>query len=215
MDTRLCLIATAVGLSAANAVMAQRPKTPPGGPKPSAAEQEAVQKGMEALFKALGGEEGSSQSAAADLVDHRSLRALLPTELKGMKRAEVASEKSGAMGIAVSRAAAKYKGTQDSVIEIAIEDVGGLGKMGALGFAVWAAAEVDRETEDGFERTAPYKGFKAMESYDQRNRSGQIEVLVAGRFMVRVSGQRIPFEQLKAALDELDLTKLAALKPAP
>ncbi len=211
MKTRVGIFMIFVaGLAVASAAQAQQRPRPVPPRAPSKEEQEAVQRGMEALFKALGEQQ---QQAPAALVDHRELKALLPAEVKGMKRASASSEKSGAMGMAIARAEARFE-NGDRSIEIEILDTGGLGSIGAMSHATWTSVEIDRETDTGFERTVQYRGFKAMEQYDRQNRTGSIQVLVGGRFIVKAEGSEVPIEAIRAALDAVDLKKLAALKPA-
>lgn len=173
-----------------------------------------MQQGLGALFQALGGAQQQQQAAPAALIDHRQLKALLPGELKGFKRTSAASERSGAMGMVVSRAEATYEGAQNARIDIEFADWGGLGGLGVFAQAAWMSSDIDRESDDGFERTTQYKDLKAHEEYDNRGRGGKIEVLVGGRVMVAVRGSDVKFEDLRAALDQVDLAKLAALKPA-
>lgn len=173
-----------------------------------------MQQGLEAMFQALGGAQQQQQAAPVALIDHRQLKALLPAELKGFKRTSAASERSGAMGMVVSRAEATYEGARNAQIEIELADWGGLGGLGVFAQAAWMSADIDRETDDGFERTTQYKDFKAHEEYESSGRRGKIEVMVGGRVMVTVRGSDVKFEDLRAALDQVDLAKLAALKPA-
>ena len=200
--TRWMTVAVAAGLMVRTAP-AQRGASP--------ADQQAVQQGMEALFQAFGG--AGEQAPPAALIDHRELRAALPAELKGLKRATISSERAGAMGMAVSRAEARYAAAPRGSITIEISDLGGLGGFAAMAQMGWASADIDRETETGFERTAQYRGHKAMEEYDTARRSGKMQVLAGGRLMVEVSGAEVKFEDIRAAMDQLDLNKLAALKP--
>lgn len=194
----------------AGAALAQR-RTPPPAPTPQ--EQQAVQQGMEALFKALGGA-GQPGGQPAALIEHRELRALLPTAIAGFKRTATSSERSGAMGMSVSRAEATFEGAKDARLKIEFTDIGGLGGIGLMAHAAWASADVDRESDDGFERTAKYKGLKALEEYDNSSRSGKMQVLVGQRIVVSVEGDQVAFEGIRAAMDLVNLDKLAALKPA-
>lgn len=186
---------------------AQRPARNPAPPP----EQEAVQQGLDAFFKAMG--VAKQQAAPTALLDHRELKALPPAELKGWKKVGASAERSGAMGMTVSRAEATYEGANGARIEVEYSDLGGLGGLGAFAQAAWVSADVDRETDRGFERTTKYKEYKAHEEYDQQIRSGKLEVLLGGRLMVSVRGSGVKFEDIRAVMDQIDLGKLAALKP--
>jgi len=208
---RSVIAATAAAALVSTASAQRRPLQDPSR-APSPAEQQAVQQGMEALFKAMAA--GQQQGGPASLIEHRELKALLPAELKGFKRTNASSERSGAMGMSVSKAEARYEGAKDARIEIEITDLGGLGGFGAMAQAGWMMADIDRENDNGFERTAKYKDFKAHEEYDNSDRRGKMEVMVGGRIMVSVEGSNVKYEEIRAAMDQIDLAKLAALKPA-
>lgn len=208
---RSTIAATAVLAFVSSASAQRRPLQDPSR-APSPAEQQAVQQGMEALFKAMAA--GQQQGGPAGLIEHRELKALLPAELKGFKRTNAASERSGAMGMSVSKAEARYEGANDARIEIEITDLGGLGGFGAMAQAGWMMADIDRENDSGFERTTQYKDFKAHEEYDTSDRSGKMDVMVGGRVLVSVQGSNVKFEEIRAAMDQMNLAKLAALKPA-
>jgi hypothetical protein len=172
------------------------------------------QANMQEFMKAMGAIMGGTTNGAPPaVVDFRELKALLPAELPAMKRTNASGEKNAAMGITVSSAEGRYEGG-DGYIEIKLSDNGGMGGFMAFAQAGWSAAEIDRETDTGFERTTTLNGQKAKEEYDNESRHGKIEVLVGGRFMVEVTGGNVSFDQIQTAAKMLDYAKLAALKPA-
>ena len=81
-----------------------------------------------------------------------------------------------------------------------------------MALAGWSMAEIDKETTTGYEKTTKIEGYKAFEKYDNEGKSGELNVLVADRFVVNVQGDHITVDQLKGALKDLDLTKLGDLK---
>lgn len=163
-----------------------------------------------ALMGAFGQMMSGATNAAVAVVDFRELKALLPADLPSMKRKSASGEKSSAMGMTVVYAEGRYE-SGDSTIEIKMSDYGGTG-MAAMMAAGWTMQEIDRETETGFERTTTIGGFKAKETYDSADKNGTTEVLVAGRFLVEVTGSGVKAEAIKAAVGKIDLSKLAALK---
>jgi hypothetical protein len=164
---------------------------------------------LNALMGALG-QVMQGGTNAASVVDFRELKGLLPTELPGLKRMAASGEKTSAMGMTISFAEGRYV-SGDSSIEIKMSDYGGSG-LASMMAAGWAMQEVDRETETGFERTTTISGHKAMEKFDGADKGGSTEVLVAGRFLVEVTGNNVTAEAIKAAVEKIDLAKLAALK---
>lgn len=184
--------------AAACAAQAQKP----GGPPPV---------DMEALQKAMGAIQAQAAAGAAQTVDFRKLKELLPEKLGELKRTHAKGQKNSAMGITVSEAEGRYEGPGDASAVVELSDTAGMGGLGA--FAQMAfAGDIDSESDTGYEKTYAYKGWRVMEQYDSEDRSGEISTMVEGRFMVKISMQNIKPEQLKAALDALDLKKLAALK---
>jgi len=167
---------------------------------------------MEDMMKAMGAIMSGGTNAAA-VVDFRELKALLPAALDGMKRTNASGEKSGAMGMTVAFAEGTYEADAGGSITIKISDNGGLGGFMAFAQASWAASEIDRESDTGFERTTTYGQNKAHEEYDNSGKSGKVEILVAGRFMVEASGNDIAWEAIQAAAKKVDTAKLATLKP--
>lgn len=167
---------------------------------------------MEDMMKAMGTLMSGGTNAAA-VVDFRELKALLPAALDKMKRTNATGEKSGAMGMTVAFAEGTYEGDAGESITIKISDNAGLGGFMAFAQAGWASSEIDRESDTGFERTTTYGQNKAHEEYDNSGKSGKVEILVGGRFMVEVSGNDIAWEAIQAAAKKVDAAKLATLKP--
>jgi hypothetical protein len=156
-------------------------------------------------------EEGSKY----EVVDFRELKDLLPESIGDLKRTNAQGEKSGAMGFTVSKAEADYNNEDYSQrIDIEITDMTGASGFAGLAAWGWAMADIDKETENGYEKTTKYKGHKAFEKYNNRDQYGSIEVLVSGRFMVSVNGNNVPMATIMSAIDQIDIGKLEAMKEA-
>jgi len=149
---------------------------------------------------------------AAEAVDFRELKALLPEDLSGMKRSNAEGEKTSAMGFTISKAEAQYDGDNAANVTITITDVGAMAGVAAMATYAWAAGAIDRETETSYEKSATIKGYKGYERYDRQSTSGEVQVLVAGRFVVEVSGNNVPMDAIKDALEKVDLGKLEGMK---
>jgi hypothetical protein len=185
-----------------------------------AAEAAAAQ--LQELGKALGGQTAAAAGAASaamlagkatDAVDFRELKALLPDEAGGMPRTSLDGEKSGAMGFTVSSADARYEvqGSNSSV-KISIADMGAMSGAAAMAMFAWATLDVDKEGDGGYEKTTTLKGYRGYEKFDKQTGSGEIQVMVAGRFVVSVEGNEVPMDALKAAFDKVDVGKLEGMK---
>lgn len=166
--------------------------------------------GVPGAADVMGAALGAKQ--AAEAVDFRELKALLPEDLPGMKRSSAEGEKSSAMGFTISKAEARYESDAGANISITISDVGAMAGVAAMATYAWAAGAIDRETETSYEKSVTINGYKGFEKYDRQYSSGEIQVLVGGRFVVEVDGNNIPMDAIKAALDKVDLGKLEGMK---
>ena len=165
---------------------------------------------MEAFGEAMEGMAGNAEDRA-DPVDFRRLKELLPERAAGLRRTSHTGERTGAMGMTFSQAEADYEGDGGARAEVSLMDLAGVPTFGMLGFA-WTMAEMDRETDTGYERTMEYGGYRGYEKYDRSDRSGQLQLIVADRFMVEVSGDDLDEGQFKAVVDDLDLKALERLR---
>lgn len=161
---------------------------------------------MKKMGQALAGNE------KVEPVDFRELKKLLPEKLAGMKRTNASGEKNSAFGIKISQAEADYDAGNGGTIHVEITDMGtmkGLARMARFG---WVMADVDRESDDGYERTITYRGHKGHEEYQTDSKEGTIQLLVADRFSVEVHGSDVDMKMIKKALDKLDINKLERMK---
>lgn len=162
--------------------------------------------------------EMADSNVTVEPVDFRTLRDLLPASLAGLPRTEATGEKTGAMGMTVSKAEANYRAEGDDAdgasLDVTITDMGALRGMAILGMAAWTMTEVDRESADGFERTSKHEGHPAYERFSNSEgyRSGNVQVVVARRFLVELDGQNMDFDAIKRALKDVNVGKLAGMK---
>ena len=165
-------------------------------------------------MKALAGAaQGQAGAAGAAMVSPKALKDLLPKDVPGYERVEAGSEKQSAFGISTVIATGVYESGEKS-IRIELTDMGGMGGLGAMAMMGMANNEVDKETRTGFERTTTLQGFKALETYDSAQKSGETQIFVGNRFSVKATGSDIAsFEELSAAVAALNLKALSELKP--
>ena len=180
--------------------------------KEEEAKNEEPQSAVEAIQQLADKAKNMQTGEKVDPIDFRKLKELLPEEIAGLKRTEISGEKNGAAGFTISTADARYKGDGDASARIEIFDTGGIAGVGTMALAAWTMADIDKETETGYEKTTKLEGYKAFEKYNTESKSGELNVLVADRYVVNVNGDNITIDQLKAILGDLDLEKLAALK---
>ena len=166
-----------------------------------------MEKAAKEMAKAM---EGLASGEKLPVVDPKKMKALLPETLMGMKRTEYESESVGAGGFQISSAKAAYE-KDGGKIRINIADTGGAG-IAMMGMAAWASISIDKENQDGYERTGEIDGYKSFERYDRTGKNGELSVLVAKRFIVSVNGDNVAEDDLKKAVRSIDLDDLANLK---
>ena len=155
--------------------------------------------------------EALTGSVKVEPVDFRPLKELLPESIAGLKRTGSEGSRTNVVGIASSRAEATYEDGRGGRIVLEVSDVGTLSGVTAMAFA-WVNVEIDREGDSGYERTTTVSGRKAYERYDKATRSGELDVIVAGRFIVGAKATGVEMKVFREAVAKLDLAKLEALK---
>lgn len=175
----------------------------------------ALQQGAQGMTEALKGlGDASNNGAKVEPVDFRELKALLPEKIGAMAREGAEGEKVAAMGVHVSEAHANYASTDGGSITVKISDLGNVSGLVGMATMAWAFADVDKETENGYEKTTTFNGHKAFEKYDNQGRSGELNILVEKRFVVTIEGSDIEMSALKEAARSIDFGKLASMKNA-
>ncbi|MBN2316354.1 MAG: hypothetical protein JXM79_20675 [Sedimentisphaerales bacterium] len=137
-----------------------------------------------------------------------TIKGFLPDTLAGMKQSGSDARQMGMMGINVSTAQADYEGSNDSMMELTILDLGNISGPMRMGMTGWTLSQYDRKTDTGYEKTTTYKDYKALEEYDNQARHGEFHVFAGDRFVVEIKGDNVTMETIKQAMDEIDLKKL-------
>jgi hypothetical protein len=182
--------------------------------------QEAVKQGADAMAAAsamigamMGGDAKGAGAVAP--VDFRELKALLPESIGGMKRGEESGERNAVAGISVSQAQARYSDGGKSRLRVKITDAGSMSGFAGMAAAAWTMVDIDKETPNGYEKTSTVGGRRMHEQWDNRDKRGEVAMIVGGRFIVEMRGNGIEMKDLKQAINAIDIKKLEALKNAP
>jgi len=149
------------------------------------------------------------------LVEHGDLKDALPSHIAGFRRIDVSSEYARVINENVSRAVANYAGESNALLRIEITDFGAFGGLATKAYAEWINDDVQRETEHGFERSSMYKGYRALEVADNCCGDFKKFIWVADRFLVAAEGDEMTLDTLRAAVEMIDVDRLAKAKPAP
>ena len=174
---------------------------------------DALEQAGEAIEDALGGEGGTVKEA----VNFRKLKDLLPEKVDGLERTSSEGERTGVLGMQFSNAKGRYE-DGDATMEISISDLGTLTGIARIGFTAWLQAEIDRESDRGFERTRKFRsGGKEYPSFEKFEGTGdegncEIQVWVAERFIVSIEGRNVEMDQCEDARDEISFRQLDRMK---
>ncbi|WEK44188.1 MAG: Yip1 family protein [Candidatus Sphingomonas colombiensis] len=167
---------------------------------------DAASKQMEAAANNMAA--NAKAGTPASLTPTATLQAFLPETIGGWKRGDVETASGGAGGIGGSKAEARYTLGNDT-ITLSVADVAAMGALAGLGQAL--NVQSNRETKDGYERTATVDGRMTTEKWDGASRNGEYNVIVGNRFAVSAEGSAPDAAAFKAIVAAVDLGKLDAL----
>jgi Yip1 domain len=160
------------------------------------------------LVTALGGALGGSHRV--DVVDFKTLTAMLPSSLPNMKRTAAQGENQGAVGVKTSSAKATYQGDDGASIHIEISDLSGV--SGLMDMAGALVQNTTSESDSGYERDKVIGGRSVHEKYDANAKKSDISVMLAKRFEVDVAGQGVDMSAVEQSLSQVDLARLESMK---
>ncbi len=155
-----------------------------------------------------GGARGMAEvSQACRAVSHTQLEALLPV-LPGFGRNRPVGETDNEE--AVSRTTVDYEA---GAAVISIELMDSCRNVDMLSQLREFLATGPPATRGTLQRSVPIRGFPAYEEWTAESQHGEVHVLVADRFMVKVTGSLVAsLAVVEGAAGAIDLQRLAALK---
>lgn len=148
----------------------------------------------------------SEDGEPVEITDFRELKALMPNKLVGLKRVSNNGEKNGFMGFKISQAEAKYK-DGDQQIEVEIVDFAGVSMIKA-GLAAWTTVEVDRESDNEYEKTYIEDGNKVYEKFNFKTKRGEINSIIDERYLVNIQTRNLTKKQLESVRNTIDVSDL-------
>lgn len=160
------------------------------------------------FLNSVGASMGGSQPVAP--VDFHALTALLPASLPGMKRTNGGGSNSQSMGVKSASAHAEYHGAGSQSIKVSISDLTGV--AGIMGMSDMMPKDTDSETDEGYEKDVTLGGRSMHEKFTKAGSAGSLQVIVAKRFEVDVDGSGVSMDAVHAAMGQVDLAKLEAMK---
>ncbi len=181
----------------------------------AAASGEAA-KGMEEFAKAMQGMAtamagASAGGKAADPVSFRDLQTAFPT-VDGWTMDKPRGERMTSP-VAYSETEARYR-NGDARIDVKIVD-SAFQQLLVAPWAMFLAAGYEKETDDGYEKSTTLSGHPGFEKWNDRRKSGELNLVVAKRFLVSLEGEKLnDIKQLQAFAGQVDFAKLAGLGAA-
>jgi len=167
-------------------------------------DQDAQAEAMKAMMGATLGS-GNVEALAPD-----RLKPFLPESLGGKDRSNFSTQRNSAMGMQMTEARATYTGDDGRQWDLQVTDTGTA--KGLLSLAGWAGIEGENETASGYDKTYHEDGRLVHEQWDRGSSRGEYTVVLGDRFTVKLEGQADSIDDLKAALADLDLAALEAMK---
>ncbi|MFK7970015.1 MAG: hypothetical protein AB8F95_06585 [Bacteroidia bacterium] len=146
-----------------------------------------------------------------EVVNFRELQDLLPEKSNGFKRVSKEGETSGVMGFQISQAGAEYEDDDES-FEIKLIDSGGMGAI-LKGMADWSEVKVDKEDDNGWERTYTKNGQKRYEKF-KKNGESQIAMIINDRYILAAEGYKLSekgFKRMRETVTDIKTSKLPGM----
>ena len=163
---------------------------------------------LEGLGEAFGG--GNTVEA----VDFRELRTIMPDRIRNMEKGKSNGERTGALGFRISQVDQMfYEEDGNGQIEISVVDLGGLKNVASMGLD-WLKLDVDRETDEGYERTRTYRDHPVLDKCDSMSGTMRCEMtaFVSRRFVVSLKSRDMEAGMLERVLEDMDIRKLERMK---
>jgi hypothetical protein len=165
-------------------------------------------KAMQGMAAALGGATGGKVS---EPVSFRDLQAALPT-VSGWTMDKPKGERMSAP-VAFSQTEARYSNGKQSV-EVKIVD-SAFNQILVAPWAMFLTTGYEKETDEGYEKSTTLAGHPGFEKWNQERKDGEINLVVAKRFLVSVEGESLTdMKQLQDFASKVEFAKLAALGAA-
>lgn len=157
--------------------------------------------------------EQTPEQKVKEPVDYKKLKELLPDTVADLKRSNAEGMKQGMSGMKFSKADGTYSEEgKDSSATVSITDFGAMPGM-IEGMTAWAGLDIDNESDTQITKTLDVDGHKAYAELNKESKSGQISLVVGGRFVVEihVDGNVTDLDTLKSQAQAMKMKELEAL----
>lgn len=209
----LATLSSRIALAVAAAVLfvltlAPADAADPAGNSAAPAQTQSLGNAFGGLLNAVGGALGGGQHVTP--VDFRTLQALLPASLPGMKRTNAGGANKQGMGVKTASAEAEYRGAGSRVIHVSITDISGI--SGVLDMSDALPKDTDAASDEGYEKDVTIGGRAMHEKYTKASQQSSLQAIVARRFEVDVDGTGVTMDMVHATMGRVDLKRLEGMK---
>lgn len=141
------------------------------------------------------------------------LKSILPEMMMDLKKTKTESKMTSDLGIMALKVAAEYQSADGKeTIILSLTDLGRDLKISSLHVLSWYGTDVNRDSLDQIEHTTIYSGYRLFEQYYPDDRIGELQLIVAQRFLIDIDGYGVSFDALRKSLQYIDLKKVEGLK---
>ena len=202
----------ATNMAKAGEEMAKAGEAAVQGAAPAAGEaakgMEDFAKAMQGMAAAMGGANGGKVS---EPVSFRDLQEAFPT-VSGWTMDKPKGERMTAP-VAFSQTETRYR-NGDQAIEVKIVD-SAFNQILVAPWAMFLSAGYEKETDNGYEKSTTIAGHPGFEKWNERRKDGELNIVVAKRFLVSVEGDRLTdMKQLHEFASKIDFSRLGTLGAA-
>jgi ABC-type glycerol-3-phosphate transport system substrate-binding protein len=128
------------------------------------------------------------------------IKAMLPAELMGMKRASFSANSMMGYGIGEAR----YKSDDGKELKVMIYDCVGEAGVGWYNLMYWGW-NMEQEDDNGYTKSTTFNGGKAIEKYEKNREMHSIMFPASNRLLVNVEGEKTGLDAVKQAASSLNL----------
>lgn len=143
---------------------------------------------------------------AADPVDFRRYRDLMPAALLGLEQLDCTGHNQQAQGMASSVVSCDY-GEADESVRIRFTDLGTMASMMLSGLSM----KFQIDSDDGFERSTSIAGFHGGHSWNEPAQRSKVTLQVGDRGLLEIDAYELGSDGAVRAARSLPLQRLAAL----
>ena len=141
-------------------------------------------------------------------VTNEQLKSFFAEEVMGMKRSQFSV--NSAAGYATGTAV--YKKDDTTQYSVMVYDCAGEAGSAFYGMRYLMGWNMEREDDNGYEKTVNFMGNKALESYSKNSRRHTLNFVTADRFWITLEGDGTGLDNLRSFAENLNLGKLKDLK---